>query len=198
MTVVLKELNKYRIILASASPRRQQLLSQLGLHFDVVLKKTNEAYSQDLQREEIALFLAEKKSYSFRDEDLKDDHLLITADTIVWQKGKVLDKPSGKEDAYSILRQLSGNYHEVITAVCLRTNQKKKTFFACTKVYFKELNDDEIHYYIDNFQPYDKAGGYGIQEWIGYIGVEKIEGSFFNVMGLPIFKLYQELEEFLK
>jgi septum formation protein len=190
-------ISKYQIILGSQSPRRQYLLKELGIKFDVKLKQmVLEDYPEDLTREEIPLYLARKKADAFNDE-LKDNMIIITADTIVWKDNQVLTKPKDEKEAYDILRSLSGNVHQVYTGVCLRSVNQKTTFSSRTDVYFKELTDKEIWYYIDKYEPFDKAGAYGIQEWLGYIGVEKIEGSFFNVMGLPVQKLYVQLRKFL-
>lgn len=190
-------ISKYQIILGSQSPRRQYLLKELGIKFDVKLKQmVLEDYPEDLTREEIPLYLARKKADAFNDE-LKDNMLIITADTIVWKDDQVLTKPKDEKEAYDILRSLSGNVHQVYTGVCIRSVNQKTTFSSRTDVYFKDLTDKEIWYYIDKYEPFDKAGAYGIQEWLGYIGVEKIEGSFFNVMGLPVQKLYVQLRKFL-
>lgn len=186
----------YHVVLASQSPRRQKLLRELGLEFEIRTKKgIEEVFPPGLQAHEIALHLAELKAKSFYD-DLKTNELLITADTIVWQEGQVLNKPENAAQAAQMLEKLSGNSHRVITGVCLTTLQKQACFRAETKVYFKKLGENEINYYISAYQPFDKAGAYGIQEWIGYIGIEKIEGSYFNVVGLPVQRLYEELIKF--
>jgi septum formation protein len=185
-------LNEKRIILASASPRRKQLLSELGLKFEVIVKDYNEDYPPYLMKEEIALYVARGKAQMFKDE-VSDNEIIITADTIVWCNGRVLDKPADFEQAVSVLREISGNTHEVITAVCLMTKFKENSFFASTKVTFDVLGEDEINYYIHKFMPYDKAGGYGIQEWIGIAACSHIEGSYFNVIGLPVNMLLNEL-----
>ena len=187
----------YKIILASQSPRRHYLLKEIGLEFEIKLKEfVEESYPDDLVKEEIPLFIAKKKAAVFNGE-LSDNEILITADTIVWLNGKVLQKPKNQEDAIKILQEISGECHQVYTGVCIKSVNKQACFTACTDVYFKKLTYAEIDYYIRHFQPMDKAGAYGIQEWIGYIGVEKINGSFFNVMGLPIQKLYSELDDFI-
>jgi septum formation protein len=191
----MESLKKFNIILASKSPRRQQLLKDLGLEFTVEVTDADESYPDGLSMQEIPVFLAELKASEFSRE-LGDSDLLITADTIVWLDGEVLGKPADKNDAIHMLRKLSNNEHQVVTGVCLKSKNKQKSFYAVSNVAFKELSDDEINYYIDHYQPYDKAGAYGIQEWIGYIGITHIEGSFFNVMGLPIQKLYTELLKF--
>ena len=189
-------INDYKIILASQSPRRHYLLKEIGLEFEIKSKgPIDESYPEGLTEDEIPLYIAQKKAEVF--DDLIEKEILITADTIVWFDGKVLQKPKDQEDAINILNQLSGNSHQVFTGVCIKSNKKEFVFTARTDVYFKKLTYPEIDYYINHFQPMDKAGAYGIQEWIGYIGVEKINGSFFNVMGLPIQKLYTELDNFI-
>lgn len=185
------------IFLASKSPRRQYLLEKLGIPFKVVSREVEELYPAHMQREEIALFLCEKKAAAFEHDFFQPGTILITADTIVWLADRVLGKPADAREAFSILKALSGRKHQVITGVCLRSLQGIKSFFVCTDVYFKELNEAEIRYYIEHYQPYDKAGAYGIQEWIGYIGIDRIDGSFYNVMGLPVKALYDELLIFL-
>ena len=189
-------IDDYKIILASQSPRRHYLLKEIGLEFEIKLKQfVDESYPDHLKKEEIPLYIAGKKAEIYG--KLEDNEILITADTIVWLKDKVLQKPIDQDDAIKILKELSGNCHQVYTGVCIKSNDKEVLFSACTDVYFKKLTYPEIDYYINHFQPFDKAGAYGIQEWIGYIGVEKINGSFFNVMGLPIQKLYTELDDFI-
>ncbi len=189
-------IDDYKIILASQSPRRHYLLKEIGLEFEIKLKQfVDESYPDHLKKEEIPLYIAGKKAEIYG--KLDDNEILITADTIVWLKDKVLQKPIDQDDAVKILKELSGNCHQVYTGVCIKSNNKEVLFSACTDVYFKKLTYPEIDYYINHFQPFDKAGAYGIQEWIGYIGVEKINGSFFNVMGLPIQKLYTELDDFI-
>lgn len=191
----LQNLEQYEIILASKSPRRQQLLNDLGLKFTVRSMDIPEEFPDDLGMTEIPVFLAELKAEAFRPE-LRKNQLVITADTIVWLDGEVLGKPADYEDGYRMLKGLSGKKHEVITGVCLLSAEKKVSFFALTDVWFKPLSDEEIHYYLENFRPYDKAGAYGIQEWIGYVAINRIEGSFFNVMGLPVQSLYEHLKSF--
>jgi len=186
-----------RIILASRSPRRQLLLGGLGIDFDVVDNaEVEETYPDTLGRNQIPVFLARKKSEGLEFLLQDDGTLLITADTIVWCRKKVLNKPAGPDDAVRILRELSGRRHKVVTGVCLRSKSKLVTFYSVTSVFFRELHDDEITYYVDEYKPFDKAGGYGIQEWIGYIGIESIRGSYFNVMGLPTDSLYNNLVSF--
>ncbi|HCE59197.1 MAG TPA: septum formation protein Maf [Prolixibacteraceae bacterium] len=185
----------YNYILASKSPRRQELLHELGINFSVEILDVDESYPESLFREEIPVFLAELKAKPFAGKLDKND-LLITADTIVWLNGEVFGKPANKQDAINILQKLSDNEHQVISGVCLTSAQKQKTFFSVSNVRFKKLSDSEINHYIDEYKPYDKAGAYGIQEWIGYIGITHIEGSFFNVMGLPVQQLYTEIQQF--
>ncbi|MBD1396126.1 septum formation protein Maf [Pontibacter sp. JH31] len=181
------------ILLASNSPRRKELLAGLGLKFEVRVKEVNEDFPAHMQREEVAEYLASHKANAYTD-DLKDE-VLITADTIVCLGDRILNKPAHATEAFDMLRALSGTSHEVITGVCLLTQEGRTVFHDTTKVYFKELSDEEINFYIQHYKPYDKAGAYGIQEWIGMIGIEKIEGSYFNVVGLPIQKLYQYLQQ---
>ena len=188
-------LNNFKIILASRSPRRQQLLRELGLKFDVVIKEYPETYPEDLSGEEIAIYVAHEKASSFKNE-ISDNEIVIAADTIVWCNNKVLGKPLDFEDAKRILNEISGNTHEVITGVSLFSLSKEITFTDSTKVTFETLSEEEIHYYIDKFKPYDKAGAYGIQEWIGLIACSHIDGSYFNVVGLPVQRLYKELQNF--
>ena len=190
-------LKNYQIILASASPRRQHLMDELGLDFEVrVNDGLQEQYPDGLPREQIPVYLAELKAQAIM-EKVPEKTLLITADTIVWLNGKVVNKPSDRNDAIRILGDLSGSMHEVLTGVCFRNGERMHSFHSSTLVWFAQLTRDEIHYYIDRFKPFDKAGAYGIQEWIGYIGIEKIEGSYFNVMGLPVQRMYHELKNFL-
>jgi septum formation protein len=186
----------YQIILGSASPRRQDLLKSLGFDFlNKPLKVDETNWPVDLQAQEIPIFLAEKKADAY-DEDLKEDEILITADTIVWCDGKAFNKPANFVEGKKMLEALSGKMHQVFTAVCLKSGNKQTTFYDESKVYFKKLKPEEIEYYLTNFSPYDKAGGYGVQDWIGYIGIDKIDGSFYNVMGLPVKELFEELIKF--
>ncbi len=195
MVVIKKGLSDYKILLASASPRRQELLSQLGLDLQIVtLPSEEESFPKNLYREEIAVYLAEKKAENYK--NLQEKEILITADTIVWIDGKVLGKPENYSDAFQMLKLLSGKIHFVITGVCLKAIEKTVVFFAETKVKFADLSDEEIRFYIENYKPFDKAGAYGIQEWIGKVGIEYIEGSYYNVVGLPVQKLYRELMKF--
>ena len=186
-----KKLFKYNVILASKSPRRQQFFKDLDIPFTIQLKEVEEVYPSTLEGTAITDFLADLKSKPFT--DLKENDLLITSDTIVWLDDKALGKPKDKIDAIKILQELSGKMHQVITSVSIKGKNFQTLFNDTTNVYFKNLTVDEIHYYVENHKPYDKAGSYGIQEWIGFIGIEKIEGSYFNVMGLPVQKLYKEL-----
>jgi len=187
----------YHIILASESPRRHYLLKEIGLEFEIKKKKfVEETYPPHLVREQIPLYLAEKKARVF-DEDMDENMIVITADTIVWLNDKILQKPADYNDAVKILQEISGQSHQVYTGVCIKSKVKTRSFTARTDVYFRKLTFAEIDYYINHYQPFDKAGAYGIQEWIGYVGVEKINGSFFNVMGLPIQRLYTELDQFI-
>lgn len=190
-------LKDYCVILASQSARRQYLLKELGIDFEILPDhETDEIYPAGLSKEEIPVYLAEKKAQSVMP-DIPEKTLLITADTIVWFKNKVVDKPGNRTEALSILHELSGSMHEVITGVCISMSHKRHSFYCSTLVWFADLSDDEINDYVETYRPYDKAGAYGIQEWIGYVGIEKIEGSYFNVMGLPVQKLYKELKRIL-
>jgi septum formation protein len=192
----IQQLNRFRFILGSKSPRRQHLLRELGLKFHILNRHIDESCPVQLQREEIALYLCEHKSKAFDDILTDDKTIVITADTIVWIDNMNVGKPKDRDDAKRILQQLSGKKHEVLTGVCLRSRKKTHSFHVCSEVYFTHLRPEEIDYYIMHFRPYDKAGAYGIQEWIGYIGIEKINGSFYNVMGLPVQRLYSELLSF--
>ncbi len=197
MTNLEKQLKEfpYQLILGSGSPRRQELLKSLG--FDFLIKPINadESFPVTLSAEDIPLYLAEKKADAYS-EEIKENEILITADTIVWCEGKVLNKPANFMEGKKMLETLSGKMHQVFTGVCLKGENKQTIFYDESKVYFKKLNNDEIEYYLTNYSPYDKAGGYGVQDWIGYIGIDKIEGSFYNVMGLPVKELYNELMKF--
>lgn len=191
----MKWLPDYNYILASKSPRRQELLKSLGVKFKVMVQDGEESYPQGLTKEEIPVFLAEQKAKYFY-KNLKTNDLLITADTIVWYKGEVLGKPANKKEAIATLQKLSGHEHQVISGVCLTTLNKQKSIYSISNVRFKKLSMKEIEYYVSEYKPFDKAGSYGIQEWIGYIGIIHIEGSFYNVMGLPIQQLYTEIQNF--
>jgi len=183
------------IILASKSPRRQNLLKELGVEFEIKLKEVEEIYPPELKKEQVAIYLSELKSTVFK-EGIKENDLVITSDTIVCLRDEIIGKPTDRDDAIKMLGKLSSNKHEVITAVTLLSKEKQHTFYDVTEVYFKSLTTAEIEYYIDNYQPFDKAGSYGVQEWIGYVAIEKINGSYYNVMGLPVKKLYEELNNF--
>lgn len=192
-----EKLKNYQIYLASHSPRRQELIKKILTNFNIALKiNVEENYCKSLYREEIPMYLAQKKSDAYTD-ILKQNRILITADTIVWQNEQLFGKPKNINQATEMLKKLSGKSHEVITAITLRDKQKMKTFFDITEVWFKKISSKEIEYYITNFKPYDKAGAYGIQEWIGHIAIEKIHGSYYNVVGMPIQKLYVELNKFI-
>lgn len=193
---MLENLEKYKIILCSNSPRRRELLSALGLNFEVrVIDNIDESYNNNNRCEEIAEEISLKKADAYI-KTIGNNELIITADTIVYNNGDVLGKPHTREEAIDMLSAISGKTHKVVTGVCIASKNKKKIFSVSTNVKFSSLEKEEILFYIDNYTPYDKAGAYGIQEWIGYIGVEGIEGSYFNVMGLPIQRLYSELKKF--
>ena len=184
----------YQIVLASNSPRRQELLKGLDIPFTVRVKEDiSEDYPHDLPVDQIPLFIAKKKAAAY---DIGDNELLITADTVVVLDREVMGKPHNASDAKRMLRALSGYTHQVVTGVCLTTRQRQRAFTTVTDVTFKELSDEEIDYYVTHYHPFDKAGAYGVQEWIGYIGVTKLQGSYFNVMGLPVQRIYQELKRF--
>ena len=186
------KLRNYSLILASGSPRRQQFFKDLDLDFEIRLKEIEEIYPPELKAEEITNYLAELKANAFEGE-LKANEILITSDTIVWHNGRALGKPKDEQDAFAILKSLSNSTHEVVTSVCFKTNIETKLLHEITKVTFNELSEDAIRYYIENYKPFDKAGAYGIQEWIGFVGVSKIEGSYANVMGMPTDKVYEYL-----
>jgi septum formation protein len=194
--MIADELNRFRIILASRSPRRQQLLREMGLKFDIVIREFDETYPEGLSGEEIARYIAERKAALFKNE-IKENEIIITADTIVWCNNKVLGKPVDIEEAISILNEINDNTHEVITAVAIISKRLGVIFSESTKVTFEKMSDEEIRYYAENFKPFDKAGAYGIQEWIGITACSYIEGSYFNVVGLPVQRLYMELKEFI-
>ena len=192
-----KKISKYDIILASASPRRKQLLEELGIKFNVQVKEVDENYPVGYPIDKIAQYLSEMKAAAFHVSEMQSNTIIITADTIVALGNTILGKPSNPKEAVKTLKSLSGKKHHVITGVTLRTIDKRRSFSVITDVYFKNLSDDEIKYYVDKFKPMDKAGAYGIQEWIGHAAIEKIEGSYFNVMGLPTHRLYEELNKFI-
>lgn len=185
-----------KIILASQSPRRRNLIKGLDISFELLdPPDSDESYPSEMNPFDVPEFLARKKAEFFNN-SLDKDSILVTADTIVLCEDEIINKPKDYTDAFRMLIKISGNKHTVITGVCLKSLQKEKTFSSITEVYFTDLTPDEIKYYLNKYRPYDKAGAYGIQEWIGYVGVEKIEGSFFNVMGLPLHRLYSELKKF--
>lgn len=186
----------YKIILASNSPRRRELLAGLGLDFEVkVIAGIDESYPDDMPVEKVAEYIASQKAIPYYS-TISSNELVITADTVVVCDHEIFGKPINKKDAYRMLRQLSGKTHHVITGVCLTSQKKQRIFSVTTEVSFKELTDEEINYYIDNEHPMDKAGAYGIQEWIGYIGCIGLKGSYYNVMGLPVQRIYEELKKF--
>ncbi len=202
---MLDNLKGYKIILASKSPRRKQLLEGLNLPFEVIVHEVDEVFPEEMNVENIPVYLAKLKAepflYSRYDASnisvsVVSDFLVITADTIVWIDGEVLGKPLDHDHALEMLRKLSGKKHLVVTGVCLTSKEKQVTFSSVTEVHFKKLSEEEIDYYLDNYRPYDKAGSYGVQEWIGYIAIDRIKGSYFNVMGLPVGQLYEELKRF--
>ena len=186
-----EKLKNYNVILASGSPRRQQFFKDLDIDFNIQLKEVEEIYPKELKGSEITDYLANLKAAAF--DDLSEKDLLITSDTIVWLNNKALGKPKDKEDAFNMLKAMSGKKHEVITSISIKSKYFQKIVNDTTIVTFNNLSNEEINYYIDNYKPYDKAGAYGIQEWIGFIAINNLEGSYFNVVGLPVHKLYQEL-----
>lgn len=192
---MLENLSNYKIVLGSHSPRRRELVAGLDIPYEVItLPDVDESYPDDLQKEEIPVYIARVKADAYQ-KIMSGDTFLITADTIVWLNGQVFGKPKNETDAKAMLRALSGQTHEVITGVCLTTCEKQQSFSALSSVTFAVLEENEIEYYVRKYQPYDKAGAYGVQEWIGYIGVESLNGSFYNVMGLPVRLLYKHLKE---
>lgn len=195
--VLHEKLIDYKLYLASQSPRRKMLLDGLDIKFEVFVRANiDENVPKGLSKTEIPVYLAKHKSNSYTDL-LEPKNIVITADTIVWHDNRELGKPRDFAHAFDIINELSGSMHEVITGVCIRSKGQMKTFYSVSKVWFRKLSDQEIEYYLKNYQPYDKAGSYGIQEWIGYAAIEKIDGSFYNVMGLPVQSLYSKLSVFL-
>ena len=192
-----KKLKYFQVVLGSGSPRRKELLKSLGIDFVISTRNTKENFPENLPPKEIAVYLSQLKAEAFEKDFFYPNKLLITADTIVVLENKILGKPQNRNNAINMLLQLSGKVHNVITGITLKTSEKKHSFYSLTKVHFKTLSSDEINYYVDTFKPFDKAGAYGIQEWIGHAAVEKIEGSYFNVVGLPTHKLYEELLLFI-
>lgn len=184
-----------KIILASKSPRRQQLIGGLELNYDVYTYDTDESFPEHLKAEKIVLYLAQKKADAYP-RILNNDEILVTADTIVWINDSVLNKPVHENEAYHMLRNICGSVHKVYTGVCLRSDSNTRCFFECTDVQVANLSDEAIWHYINNYKPFDKAGSYGIQDWFGYTAVERIDGCFYNVMGLPVSRLYKELQDF--
>ena len=193
---MLSNLKKYQIILASKSPRRQELLRGMGVKFEILTKETPEDYPADLLLDEVPKYLSLQKSLAFTDDELPADYLLITSDTVVICEGEILGKPKDRKDAARMLQLLSRKTHHVVTGVTVRSVEKTESFAVRSNVTFAELDAEEIDYYIEHCKPYDKAGAYGIQEWIGYVGISGLEGSFYNVMGLPTRRLYQVLKSF--
>lgn len=193
---MLEKLKNYNIVLASKSPRRQELLKGIGVDFSILTKEVDESYPSRLPLIDVAPFLSLKKAKAFEDTELPDNYMVITADTVVIVENEILGKPKDKDDAIRMINQLSGKVHKVVTGVTVHTKEKTKTFSVTSKVTFEKLDNQEVEYYVDNFKPFDKAGAYGVQEWIGYIGVSNVEGSYYNVMGLPTQKLYKVLKDF--
>lgn len=193
--MMLDNLKKYKVILASNSPRRKDLLAGLGVEYEVrTMPDVDESYPSTLKGADIPLYISQEKANAYCSM-LQSDELMITADTIVWLEGEVLGKPADRAEAISMLQRMSGRTHEVYTGVSITTTEWQRSFAVQTEVKFATLTNEEIVYYVDRFQPMDKAGAYGVQEWIGFIGVEHIEGSYFNIMGLPVQRLYKELKE---
>lgn len=192
------ELHAHPLVLASGSPRRKWLLNELGLDFKVEPRNAEETYSPDLKRHEIPEFLANKKADAFSENEFEDGKIVLTADTIVWINGRELNKPQDENEAKEMIRELSGTSHQVYTGICLRWKGNRIVDHDLSTVTFRELTEEEVDHYVSTYKPLDKAGAYGIQEWIGYVGIEKIEGCYFNVMGLPLRKVYSSLKRILK
>lgn len=192
----MKNLDKYNIILASGSPRRQQFLKDLDIPFQTKLKPVDESFPSNLYKSEIPEYLAELKASVYKDLSPKD--IIITGDTIVWHDEKALNKPENKEEAFQMISALRNSWHEVISAFCIKTSKRVIVKSETTKVYFDDITDEDIWYYIKHYKPFDKAGAYGIQEWIGQIGISRIEGSYFNVMGFPTHLFYHTLKKFIE
>jgi len=196
--MLLNILNEYKILLGSQSPRRKQLIEGADIPFTLLPSiDIDESYPDSLKGKEIPIYLAVQKANAYQPYLVDEKTILVTADTIVWLNGSILGKPKDRTDAISMLQSLSGKKHIVYTGVCIKMKHKTTTFYAETYVYFRKLSSAEIEYYVDTYRPYDKAGSYGAQEWVGYVGIEKIKGSYFNVMGLPIQKLYLELKKMI-
>ena len=191
------DLKGYKLVLASQSPRRRELLKGLDVEFSTCSVDADESFPADLKGADAVQYICKAKADAYRPQ-LNDNTIAITADTVVILNDKIIGKPKSYEEAFSMIRSLSGRVHEVITAVCIFSKEKCAEFYSSTEVHFSDITDEEIEYYIDKYKPFDKAGSYGVQEWIGYIGIEKIVGSYFNVMGLPVKRLYDELKEFIK
>lgn len=196
MKSLLEKLKSYQILLASKSPRRKQLLAGMGIDFETISKDTEEDFDDTMNPEEIARLLSQKKSEAFAENELPTNYLLITADTIVVLEQTILNKANDDQEAAKMLQLLSGKTHRVITGITLRSRDKTHSFSEQSEVVFDTLSHEDIAWYIQHYQPFDKAGAYGIQEWIGYIGIKKINGSFYNVMGLPTHRLYEALKQF--
>ena len=190
-------LKGYKLVLASQSPRRRELLKALDLEFTTCSVDADESFPAELKGADAVQYICKAKADAYRPQ-LNDNTIAITADTVVILDNKIIGKPKSHEEAFSMIRSLSGRVHEVITAVCIFSKEKCEEFYASTEVHFSEIADEEIEYYINKYKPFDKAGSYGVQEWIGYIGIEKIVGSYFNVMGLPVKRLYDELKTFIE
>lgn len=190
-------LKGYRLILGSASERRKQFFKDLRLEFQVLVKEIDETFPEELKSFNITNYIAQKKAKAFEG-SLQENEIVVTSDTLVLIEDEVLGKPKTEQEAKNMLKKLSGNVHCVITSVCIKSNYKESLFYDITKVYFRALSEEEIDFYVENYQPYDKAGSYAIQEWIGHIGIVKIEGSYNNVVGFPTEKFYQELKNFIK
>jgi len=193
--MILEHLDRYAVVLASKSPRRQELLKGMGVKFVTLAKETPENYPE-MPFEKVPEYLSQQKSLAFNDEELPENYLLITADTVVIAENEILGKPVDRNDAIRMMHVLSGKSHHVVTGVTVRSKDKMETFSANSEVEFAPLDEEEMAYYVDQYKPFDKAGAYGIQEWIGYVGISGLRGSFYNVMGLPTRKLYQTLKGF--
>ena len=196
MRNTLDQLKDYKLILASQSPRRQMLLEGLDLKFEIRIANVDEVYPDEMPFYEVPKYLSKLKADAFEPTQLQVNEIVITADTIVVLDDKIIGKPRSREEAINTITALSGNKHLVITGVCLTSKSKQKVFAAQSEVHFRQIRSEDIQYYVENYKPLDKAGAYGIQEWIGYIGIDRIEGSFYNVMGLPTQLLYEELIKF--
>lgn len=193
--MILEHLNRFTVVLASKSPRRQELLKGMGVKFVTLTKETSEDYPE-MPFDRVPEYLSRQKSLAFADEELPENYLLITADTVVIAENEILGKPKDRADALRMMHVLSGKSHHVVTGVTVRSKDKMETFSANSEVAFAPLDEEEMAYYVDQYKPYDKAGAYGIQEWIGYVGISGLQGSFYNVMGLPTRLLYQTLKNF--